>query len=98
MELIPAMQGGIGIELARQHLPNLILLDLHLPDMNGGEALQRLQADYKTRDIPVVIISADATPTQVERLKRAGAAFYLTKPFNVPEFLNTLDELLAAKA
>ena len=60
VELIPAMQATIGLELARQHHPDLIVLDLHLPDMPGTEVLKRLKAEQPTREIPVVVLTADA--------------------------------------
>jgi signal transduction histidine kinase len=94
LKLLAAMQGGLGLELARQHLPDLILLDLHLPDIGGDEVLQQLRAIAETRDIPVIIISADATPRQIERLLLAGAANYLTKPLDIKRFLQTLEENL----
>jgi len=94
IKLVSAMQGSIGLDLARRHRPNLILLDLHLPDMNGDEVLQHLRADALTRGVPVVIISADATPRQIERLREAGAVDYLTKPLDVKRFLAVLDENL----
>ncbi len=90
-----ATQGGVGLELARQHEPNLILLDLNLPDINGKEVLARLQQSALTRDIPVVIVSADATHNQIERLRVAGARDYLTKPLNVEQVLRTVDEILS---
>ncbi|HEU0302643.1 MAG TPA: PAS domain S-box protein, partial [Longimicrobium sp.] len=89
--LMPALQGGIGVELAREHRPDLILLDLHLPDMSGEEVLRRLHSDPRTSRIPVVIISADATRESVERLRAAGADAYLTKPLDLDEFLSTLE-------
>lgn len=89
-----AMQGSIGLEMARQHEPDLILLDLDLPDIHGQEVLTRLRRSAVTRDIPVVVISADATPIQVERLLAAGASAYLTKPLDVDRTLQILDELL----
>ena len=93
-KLVWAIQGSIGLELARQHLPDLILLDLNLPDMHGSEVLARLRQDETTAAIPVIVISADATPHQIERLKDAGADGYLTKPLNVAEFLRTTQALL----
>jgi CheY-like chemotaxis protein len=87
VRLISAMHGTLGLDLARQHQPDLILLDLHLPDMNGHELLQRLRADPDTREIPVAIVSADATTRQIERLEAAGADEYLTKPLDVQRFL-----------
>jgi PAS domain S-box-containing protein len=92
IKLINAKDGAQGLELARAHRPNLILLDLHLPIMQGQDVLHRLRADENTRDLPVIILSADATPGQVERLISAGAQAYLTKPFNVRELLRALSE------
>jgi CheY-like chemotaxis protein len=94
VEIIPAMQGTLGLELAARHQPDLILLDLHLPDVTGKEVLHRLRADPATRDIPVVILSADATPGQVKRMRAEGAADYITKPLQVAHFLGVVDELL----
>jgi len=94
VKMLSAMQGNIGLDLAHQHVPNMILLDLHLPDIQGEEVLARLRSDPATREIPVVIITADATPGQVQRLIASGAAAYLTKPLNVSQFLELLDELL----
>jgi CheY-like chemotaxis protein/anti-sigma regulatory factor (Ser/Thr protein kinase) len=92
--LLSAMQGRRGLELARDHRPDLILLDLHLPDMPGQDVLAELRADPATREIPVVILSADATPSQASRLVQAGAHAYLTKPLVVSQLLMLLDELL----
>lgn len=96
--LMSAMQGSLGIELARQHCPDLILLDLHLPDMMGDEVLRRLKAEPETRDIPVVMISADATLGQNQRLRATGAADYLTKPLDVLQFDRMLKQHLAEHA
>ncbi|HVT13846.1 MAG TPA: ATP-binding protein [Fimbriimonadaceae bacterium] len=94
IQLLSAMQGSLGMELARQQQPNVILLDLNLPDIPGAELLKSLRLDAKTSHIPVVVVSADATPTQVARLLAAGAKAYLTKPIEVSQFLTTLDEAL----
>ncbi len=91
--LLTAMQGTLAVEIARQQQPELILLDLHLPDMNGAEVLKRLQEDPKTSAIPVVVVSADATWSQVERLREAGAREYLTKPLSIHKFLQILSEV-----
>jgi PAS domain S-box-containing protein len=93
--LTAAMQGSLGLDLAREHRPQLIFLDVHLPDMTGDEVLRRLQADRETRSIPVVVISADATPRQIERLLAAGASRYLTKPLDVKQILEILDTVSA---
>jgi signal transduction histidine kinase/CheY-like chemotaxis protein len=95
VKLLSAVQGRRGLELARAHQPDAIVLDLHLPDITGQEVLALLQADPETREIPVVILSADATASQTTRLLQAGAHAYLTKPLSVTQFLGVLDELLA---
>jgi len=94
VKLIPAMQGRMGLDLAGQHHPDVILLDVHLPDISGDEVLRRLRDDPETRHIPVVVISADATSRQIDRLRAAGAREYLTKPLDVKKLLALLDELL----
>ncbi|MEJ8566384.1 PAS domain S-box protein [Elongatibacter sediminis] len=94
LNLLSAMQGRIGLELARQHRPEVILLDLHLPDIGGEEVLRRLRADPETRDIPVVIVSADATPSQIRRLESRGANAYITKPIDIEKLTAVLDGLL----
>jgi signal transduction histidine kinase/ActR/RegA family two-component response regulator len=87
VDVIAAMQGRLGVALAREHLPVLILLDLHMPDINGDEVLRQLREDPATASIPVVIVSADATAGQIERLLAAGATGYLTKPLDLQELL-----------
>ncbi len=94
VRLMPAMQGRLGIELARQHRPDLIFLDLHLPDIPGAEVLQQLRAEADLRGIPVVVISADATPGQIKRLLAGGARAYLTKPIDIHQLLAMLDTAL----
>jgi PAS domain S-box-containing protein len=94
LELMTAMQGRVGLELARQHSPDLVLLDLHLPDMPGWQVLAQLKADQLTRDIPVVVISADATSPQIKRLLSAGARAYLTKPLDIAEFFRVIEDAL----
>jgi PAS domain S-box-containing protein len=97
VELIPAMQGQLGVELAVQHRPDLVLLDLHLPDIAGEDVLRRLRADERTRSIPVVVLSADATPLQVTRLRGEGVVDYVTKPLEIGPFLDTLQRALAGR-
>jgi len=96
VNLIPAMQGRLGLELARQHRPALILLDLNLADVSGEEVLHLLRDDPATAQIPVAIVSADAMPRQVQRLLAGGATAYLTKPFDVRELLDLVDKALEA--
>jgi len=95
VRLIPSMQGRLGLALAREHRPDLILVDLHLPDISGEEVLRELQADPDLKDTPVIIVSADATPGQLKRLLAAGARAYLTKPFDVAQLLGLLDATLS---
>jgi PAS domain S-box-containing protein len=95
LQIITAMQGQLGLDLARKHLPDVILLDLHLPDLPGWEVLARLRRGKLTQDIPVIIISADATTRQVDRLMEAGARAYLTKPLDITEFFRTIDETIS---
>ena len=94
LKLLHARCGEIGVELARIHRPKLIFLDLNLPDIHGSEVLRRLQDNAATATVPVVVLSADATPSQIERLLTAGARNYLTKPFDIDPFLAVVDEIV----
>jgi PAS domain S-box-containing protein len=98
VEVVAAMYGRLGLELAHENHPVLILLDLHLPDMGGEQVLSRLRDDPMTASIPVVVVSADATSGQVQRMLAAGASAYLTKPIDVRELLGVLDDALAQSA
>jgi CheY-like chemotaxis protein len=95
--LYAATSGHAGIELACRHGPDLILLDLHLPDMPGEEVFARLRAEPSTRDIPIVILSADATPATIRRLLARGAVAYLTKPIDLHELWAVLETAGTAK-
>ncbi|BAU28809.1 Cache sensor hybrid histidine kinase [Aneurinibacillus soli] len=94
VEVLCASDAELGMELAQVHEPHVILLDLHLPGMNGYEALRRLRAYPNTKHIPVVAISAHAMPREVARGKAAGFAEYITKPLHLPDFLTTMEKLL----
>jgi PAS domain S-box-containing protein len=96
-KLLTAMQGGLGLDLAREHQPDLILLDLNLPDMTGDEVLRRLKADPAVRHIPVIMVSADAMGERVEQLLSLGACGYLTKPYKLTEFLRVIEQTLARR-
>jgi DNA-binding response OmpR family regulator len=95
IRLLTAQQGSSGLEIAVQQRPDLILLDLHLPDMNGDQVLMRLRAGASTAAIPVVMLSANALSGEIGRLKELGADTYLTKPFDVQHLLALLDEVFA---
>jgi len=95
LRLFGAEDAMRGIALAREHLPDLILLDINLPGISGLQALKMLQDDPATRHIPVLAISANAMPRDIERGLTAGFFRYLTKPIRVPEFMEALDKGLA---
>ena len=97
ISVLPAMQGQLAIELAQEHRPDVIVLDLHLPDLSGREVLQRLRAHPVTRDIPVVIASADATPGRLRQLREEGAFDYVTKPLDLRRFLEVVDSAVARR-
>ena len=90
------MQGRLGLSLAREHRPDLILVDLHLPDISGEDVLREVKDDPVLARTPVIVLSADATPGQVRRLVAAGARAYLTKPLDVRELLTHIDGALPA--
>jgi two-component system, cell cycle response regulator DivK len=80
--------GREAVELARQHRPDLILLDIQLPDITGMEVIERLKADENTRSIPLVAVTAFAMSDDRQRFPKSGCDDYLAKPFNVREFLS----------
>lgn len=89
--LTVATTGEEGVATAVAARPDLVLLDLHLPDMRGDEVLRALRLDPATRDVPVVIVTADATPGVRQRLVGLGADGFLTKPVDVNDVLNWID-------
>lgn len=91
VRLVSEMFGKNSVKLATEYKPDLILLDLDLPDIHGNIVLIQLKANPKTRNIPVVVISADALPKQIEQMLQAGAMDYLTKPFDVDEFIKMVE-------
>ncbi len=95
VRLLEAMQGSMGLDLAQQHRPDLILLDLNLPDMAGTDVLRRLRERPATCEIPVAVVSAEASRAQMRKLEGAGAHAYLTKPIDVRTLLAVVDEALA---
>lgn len=97
-DLVWAENGKKGVELAQANNPELVLLDLDLPDMHGSEVLRHLRAEKQTAETPVIVISADATPSQIERMLAAGARDYITKPFEIRRFLLMFDEIFPRAA
>jgi signal transduction histidine kinase/CheY-like chemotaxis protein len=96
--LTAAASGRAGIVCAVRELPDIILLDLHLPDLHGDQVLNELRADPATAAIPVVVLSADASPGVIRRLLVGGALAYLTKPIELAELGDLLDTFAAARA
>jgi PAS domain S-box-containing protein len=94
MRLLSARDGNLGIQLARANHPEVILMDINLPGISGIEALKILREDPATAHIPVVALSANAMPRDIEKGLLAGFFRYLTKPIKVNEFMDTLDVAL----
>jgi PAS domain S-box-containing protein len=94
MRLLVATDGDLGVQLARANQPEVILMDINLPGISGIEALNILREDPSTAHIPVVALSANAMPRDIEKGLQAGFFRYLTKPIRVNEFMNTLDVAL----
>jgi PAS domain S-box-containing protein len=94
IRLLTARDGNLGIQLARDNQPDVILMDINLPGISGIEALKILRGDPGTAHIPVVALSANAMPRDIEKGLQAGFFRYLTKPIKVNEFMDTLDVAL----
>jgi CheY-like chemotaxis protein len=89
--LLSAIDGQVGIQMARAYLPDVILMDINLPGISGFAALKLLRKDPTTAHIPVLALSANAMPRDIEKGLEAGFLRYLTKPINVVEFMEALD-------
>ncbi len=94
MRLLTAVTGALGVELARVSLPEVIVMDIHLPDINGVEALRLLRENPRTAHIPVIALSANAMPRDIEKGIKAGFFRYLTKPIKLNEFMEALSAVL----
>ncbi|WP_439504677.1 PAS domain S-box protein [Sediminibacterium sp.] len=92
IKLVTSVYGKQTIDLAKKHRPNLILLDLNLPDIHGSAVNELLKSENEIKNIPVVVVSADAMPAQIDSLLAAGVKQYLTKPFDVTQFLQVIDK------
>jgi CheY-like chemotaxis protein len=97
VRLLTAAEGRRGLALAREHRPDLILLDLHLPDMEGEDLLRMMREDPDVERIPVIVLSAEAHVGLPERMLAAGARAYLMKPLDFDEFFSSVDTTLAAR-
>jgi len=95
LRMLSAPDGNLGVELARTHRPDVILMDINLPGISGIQALKILRADAATAHIPVVALSANAMPRDIRKGLEAGFFRYLTKPIKVNEFMDALDVALS---
>ena len=99
LRMLSAADGNLGIEFARAHLPDVILMDINLSGISGIDAMKYLHADPLTKHIPIIAVSANAIPNDIEKGLAAGFFNYVTKPIKVREFMEALDHALAfAKA
>jgi CheY-like chemotaxis protein len=94
LTLLEAEDGTQGLEIARRHKPDLILLDIHLPDMDGFAVFKHLQNDPDTAHIPVVALSGSAAPADIERGMTVGFKKFLSKPIDIKLLFTTLDTIL----
>ena len=95
LRLLSAATGDLGVEYAKAYLPNVILMDINLPGMSGIQAMRILHANPTTAHIPIVALSANAVPRDIEKGLAAGFFNYITKPIKVSEFMEALDAALA---
>jgi CheY-like chemotaxis protein len=94
LRLLSAADASLGIEFARAYQPEVILMDINLPGINGLEALKILRADPLTAHIPIIALSANAVPRDIEKARQAGFFDYVTKPIKVSQFMEALDVAL----
>jgi CheY-like chemotaxis protein len=97
INLISALDGTQGLALARSVLPDVILMDINLPGMSGTEVMEMLALDELTAHIPVIALSANAIPKEIEKSLKAGFFQYLTKPIKLNEFMKVLNLALQVK-
>jgi CheY-like chemotaxis protein len=97
-EVLFAMDGAAGVEMVRSHAPDLVLMDMSLPVLDGWEASRRLKGDAATRHIPVIALTAHAMSSDRTKALEAGCDDYDTKPIELPRLLVKIETLLAASA
>ena len=95
---LEATTGEEGVCLALEHRPDLVLMDIQLPDINGIEAFERIRADADTAAVPVVAFTASVTPTDRNRITQAGFSGFVSKPIQLKEFLATVKRMLEGGA
>ena len=91
---LEAVTGEEGVALGKQHVPDLVLMDIQLPGINGIEAFKQIRADAKTAKVPVVALTASVTPTDRSAISAAGFDAFVSKPINLKEFLETVKRLV----
>jgi two-component system, cell cycle response regulator DivK len=92
-QTLEAVTGEEGVKLAKEKLPDLVLMDIQLPGINGIEALRQIRADAKTANIPVIALTASVTPTDRKAISAAGFDAFVSKPINLKEFVDTVKRL-----
>ena len=97
-ETMEAETGEEGVKLAKENVPDLVLMDIQLPGINGIEAFKQLRADPKTARIPIVALTASVTPTDRSQITAAGFDAFVSKPINLKEFLDTVKRLVEGRA
>jgi PAS domain S-box len=97
IQIITETHGKNAFSMVIKYKPDLILLDLNLPDIHGSVVLQQLHANVATKSIPIVVITADAMPQQIRKILKLGAKHYFTKPLDIPEFIRLIQEYLPSK-
>ena len=93
-QTIEAVTGTDGVRLARERQPNLVLMDIQLPDIDGIEALRRIRADASLDNVPVVAVSAAVMPDEQQKIVRSGFDAFITKPITLKPFVETVDRFL----
>jgi len=96
-QTLEAITGEEGVKLAKERKPDLVLMDIQLPGINGIEAFRRIRADANTSRIPVVALTASVTPTDRTAIAAAGFDAFLSKPINLKEFLDTVKRMVEKK-
>ena len=95
-QTLEAETGEEGVRLAKEQTPDLVLMDIQLPGINGIEAFKQIRADPKTARIPVVALTASVTPTDRSQITAAGFDAFVGKPINLKEFLDTVKRFVEA--